>query len=174
MPLIFRKVYGDVGGKRQVIRTEKISGDAAREYIAKRDAERAKTAEQRTFSNLLKLIFRKKTESVIQEKSIKVARDLGLKIDTEKNEVTLPKGFLDFRPRKDLEQERREAEFKREQLETQRAALNLQRDRELAQGARADLSARGLMGEGVDITPRIEGTLNIFKPGGLFDFSRLF
>ena len=68
MPLIFKKVYGDVDGKRQVIRTEKISGDAAREYIAKRDAERAKSKEQRTMKNLFAKLFAKKMEPVIEEK----------------------------------------------------------------------------------------------------------
>ena len=173
MPLVFRKVYGDVGGKRQVIRTEKISGDAAREFVAKRKAERAKSREQRTMANLVRAIFGNRMEEAIEEKTRSISKDLGLSYDSKKKEVTLPSNILDFRPKKNLEQERREAEFKREQLETKRAALNLQRDRELAQGARADLSARGLMGEGVDITSRIEGTLSIFRPGGLFDF-RLF
>lgn len=173
MPLIFRKVYGDVNGKRQVIRTEKLSGDAARQHIAKRDAERAKIKEQRTMANFIAKLFGNKMEEAIEEKTRSISKDLGLDYDSEKKEVTLPSNILDFRPKKNLEQERREAEFKREQLETKRAALNLQRDRGLAQGARADLSARGLMGEGVDISPRIEGTLSIFRPGGLFDF-RLF
>ena len=78
MPLVFRKVYGDVGGKRQVIRTEKISGDAAREFVAKRKAERAKSKEQRTFKNLIASLVAKKMEPVIEEKMQSASKDLNL------------------------------------------------------------------------------------------------
>ena len=37
MPLIFRKVYGDVNGKREVVRTIKISGRAAKKYSEMRE-----------------------------------------------------------------------------------------------------------------------------------------
>ena len=172
MPLIFKKVYGDVDGKRQVIRTEKISGDAAREYIAKRDAERAKSKEQRTMKNLFAKLFAKKMEPVVEEKMQSASKKLNLKYDSKKKELTLPGGFLDFRPEKNTEQQRRDLTFQNQQRITQRNIARLQEDRRKASGARADLAERGLL-QNVNLGPRIDSTLNIFKPGGLFDF-RLF
>ena len=48
MPLIFRKVYGDVDGKRQVVRTIKLSGDDARADIAERKKQREITKQNRS------------------------------------------------------------------------------------------------------------------------------
>jgi len=172
MPLIFKKVYGDVDGKRQVIRTDKISGDAAREYIAKRDAERAKTAEQRTMKNTFAKLFARKMEPVIEEKMQSASKKLNLKYDSKKKELTFPSGFLDFRPKENIEKKRRDAAFRNEQRITQRNVERLQRDQTAASGARADLAERGLL-QNVNLGSRIDSTLNIFKPGGLFDF-RLF
>ena len=48
MPLIFRKVYGDVNGKREVVRTIKISGRAAKKYSEMRERQREQRKEERT------------------------------------------------------------------------------------------------------------------------------
>ena len=172
MPLVFRKVYGDVGGKRQVIRTEKISGDAAREFVAKRKAERAKSKEQRTFKNFIASLVAKKMEPVIEEKMQSASKDLNLNYDSKKKELTLPGGFLDFRPKKNVAQQRKEISFQNQQRLTRSNIARLQRDQKQAKGARADLAERGLL-QNVNLGTRIESTLNIFRSGGLFDF-RLF
>ena len=100
------------------------------------------------------------------------SKKLNLKYDSKKKELTLPGGFLDFRPEKNTEQQRRDLTFQNQQRITQRNIARLQEDQRKASGARADLAERGLL-QNVNLGPRIDSALNIFKPGGLFDF-RLF
>ena len=82
MPLVFRKVYGDVDGKRQVVRTIKLSGDDARAAIAERKKQREITKQNRTMKNFLFTLFApkidKQIEDVVEEKSQKISKDLSI------------------------------------------------------------------------------------------------
>ncbi len=193
MPLIFKKVYGDVDGKRQVIRTEKISGDAAREYVANRDAARAKAKEERTFANLLKKLFYSKAVNKIEEKAKVFTESVGGTYNEQTGESIIP---LNFNQKLTKSQIKKYQEYS-DKMTTEdsvsrfnvdlgmpnldlrrrideRKRRNLVRDQALASGARFDLGSMGLMGEGTNINNKVDQTLgNAFGSGGIFNF-RLF
>jgi|TARA_R100001460_G_scaffold21260_2_gene43499 hypothetical protein len=194
MPLVFRKVYGDVGGKRQVIRTEKISGDAAREYVANREAARAKAKEERTFANLLKKLFVSKAVNKIEEKAKVFTESVGGTYNEQTRESIIPLNFNQQLTKSQIKKLQADSDKRRaEETQTsrfnvdlgmpnldlrrrieERKRRNLVRDQALASGARLDLGSMGLMGEGTNINNKVDQTLgNAFGSGGIFNF-RLF
>ena len=159
MPLVFRKVYGDVDGKRQVVKTIKLSGDDARADIAERKKQREITKQNRTMKNFLFTLFapkiEKQIEDVVEEKSQKISKDLSIPYDPVKKEFILPENFLDFRTTTDTEKVRRRLRFENEKLRTERIVRNLTEDKRIAFGSRSDLTSMGLLGFGTNLETKI-------------------